>query len=549
MTITNKSYFILVCIVFIGFSFHGVGQIKFNPATVVFGNVTYPQSQIEQVWLVNTAEVNIAFTVDSVVSLTHYADQVFTVTPSSFSVNANDSILLEITFTPEHNILYNSELLFYANSAGTLSIDVKGQGKFSSWYASTDNKSEEDLKAALKALLSSTLVAGTYNTARDEMFMVIDNKKVNGQGATVNTAECVYTGVLATNYADRTAAQNQGFNTEHTFPQSLFSQNLPMRADLHHLFVTDDYANNQRSNYPFGVVTNPTWQDGGSKLGGGKFEPRDWDKGRVARAMMYFVTAYQDYSSYFAPQESILRQWNASFPVDNIDIDRNEGIFNFQHNRNPFIDYPQYLERIQVLSGNSVAPIQHSYLFDAALYSFDAKSNNEASLKPEFSLVNSGTDNVIVTNLRVGSSQTNSNGNLAANAYTYPITLLPGESFTFHLEVLNPLVAPGFVNDTVVISLGNPDNTELVKLIDYQIDQYETVAEVNLNFEHSYYQHTHSLSADYLFEYQVSTIQGQLIEQSARQVNELNFNCPSKGVYLFTAKTPLATNTYKLVCE
>jgi len=361
--------------------------------------------------------------------------------------------------------------------------------------------------------------------------------------------DSVYTGVLATNYADRTAAQNQGFNTEHTFPQSLFSQNLPMRADLHHLFVTDDGANNIRSNFPFGVVTNPTWTAGGSKFGASKFEPRDWDKGRVARAMMYFVTAYQDYSSFFAPQEAILRQWNASFPADNIDIDRNEGIFNFQHNRNPFIDYPQYLERIQVLSGNSVAPIQHSYLYDAALYSFDAKSNNEASLKPEFSLVNSGTDNVIVTNLRVGSSQTNSNGNLAATAYTFPITLLPGESFTFQLEVLNPLIAPGLVNDTVVISLGNPDNTELVKLIDCQIDQFETVAEVNLNFVHTYFESTHTLSADYLFKYQVSTIQGQLVEQSTTQVNQVSFQCPSKGVYLLQAKTINASQTHKLICE
>ena len=48
---------------------------------------------------------------------------------------------------------------------------------------------------------------------------------------------------------------DDGFNTEHTFPQSFFSQNLPMRSDLFHIFPTLATANSERANFPFGVVS------------------------------------------------------------------------------------------------------------------------------------------------------------------------------------------------------------------------------------------------------------------------------------------------------
>lgn len=66
-----------------------------------------------------------------------------------------------------------------------------------------------------------------------------------------DTIECVYTGrkIRATN---RTEAQNQNFNTEHTWPQSFFNELEPMRSDLYHLYPTDETANNVRSNFDFG---------------------------------------------------------------------------------------------------------------------------------------------------------------------------------------------------------------------------------------------------------------------------------------------------------
>jgi hypothetical protein len=130
-----------------------------------------------------------------------------------------------------------------------------------------------------------------------------------------------------------------------------------MKSDIHHLFPTDVSANSQRGNLPFGEVSGSgTWSQGGSKKGGGKFEPRDVQKGPTARAMMYFVTRYQDYSNFFGGQQNVLRQWHDAHPPTAAEITRNDDIHGLQNNRNPFIDYPQFIERIQNLVGNSQAP-------------------------------------------------------------------------------------------------------------------------------------------------------------------------------------------------
>jgi len=42
----------------------------------------------------------------------------------------------------------------------------------------------------------------------------------------------------------------------------------------------------------------------------------------------------------------VLLQWNLDDPVDDFERNRNEVIFTYQHNRNPFIDYPEFVPLI-----------------------------------------------------------------------------------------------------------------------------------------------------------------------------------------------------------
>ncbi len=97
------------------------------------------------------------------------------------------------------------------------------------------------------------------------------------------------------------------------------------------------------------------------------FEPADNYKGDFARIYFYVATCYPDLawddnksdamtnSSWLTLQTWIiptLVEWNASDPVDEAEIQRNEDICKYQQNRNPFIDYPDLADYIWGADGN-----------------------------------------------------------------------------------------------------------------------------------------------------------------------------------------------------
>jgi hypothetical protein len=145
-------------------------------------------------------------------------------------------------------------------------------------------------------------------------------------------------------------------NTEHTWPQSRFSGqfNVAMqKSDLHHLYPTDNEMNSTRGNYEFGEVEKdaktlkcPVARFGRPVGGGGPdvFEPPQAHKGNVARALFYFSVHY---SLPISPrQEAFLRKWDKEDPVDEEEMARNNAILSVQGNRNPFIDYPELVDKI-----------------------------------------------------------------------------------------------------------------------------------------------------------------------------------------------------------
>ncbi|HKR02999.1 MAG TPA: endonuclease [Bacteroidia bacterium] len=356
---------------------------------------------------------------------TTYGAPAFSANSSGFSIPDGASNIIWIKFSPLHNIFHNSEMVIENNGLrGYVNVDLLGQGKYSNtYYNLTENLSEETLKTSLHNIMTSNYVNLTYSPARDSMFMVIDNQAVNGQGASQNTIESIYTGTLAVGYIDRSDCQaNFSFNTEHTFPQSIFNSVEPMKSDLHHLFPTDDASNNERADNPFGVVTNPTWTQGGSKSNGSIFEPRDQQKGATARAMMYFVLRYANYSSFFTSQETILRTWHKNFALTQVERKRNNDIYGMQNNRNAFVDYPQFIDRITSISSTSVAPVVSSIDLpqDTIIYGYVAQSVNNIF---HFVIVNNGNVNVQLSNFTLSHP-----GMLSFQTGGSNVTLPPGES-------------------------------------------------------------------------------------------------------------------------
>jgi endonuclease I len=149
---------------------------------------------------------------------------------------------------------------------------------------------------------------------------------------------------------------NRIFNTEHTWPQSKFSSRFSkglQKSDLHALYPVQTQANNLRSNLSLFFVERPESQScaysqkGQNALFNEKvFEPPDTHKGNAARSIFYFIVRYN--LSLPKEYETTLRLWHKLDPVDNAERTRNQGIFEFQSNRNPFVDYEAWLEYLEL---------------------------------------------------------------------------------------------------------------------------------------------------------------------------------------------------------
>jgi len=182
-----------------------------------------------------------------------------------------------------------------------------------------------------------------------------------------------------------------GCNIEHSFAKSWWGGGKnDAYKDCYHLNPSNGTANSSRSNYPLGVPVKDFKSNTGS-LKVGKihhdalnmdfyvFEPKDEYKGDFARAYFYMATCYgryadgtiddvcskhngwrldnKDVGSKFAMQndnylefqpweQEVLIQWHRMDPVSEKEIKRADAVSDFQHNRNPFIDYPYLAEYI-----------------------------------------------------------------------------------------------------------------------------------------------------------------------------------------------------------
>lgn len=421
-----------------------------DQSQLTFGSVNELTTDSLPLVITNTSAAPV--TVNQLKFYTIYNSSPFSTSETNFTIAANGNKTIYVKFNPEHNIQHNSEMVIkHTANSGFTSVDLIGQGTYSkAYYSATQNLAEEPLKQAIKTTITSGMSTNiSYNAARDEMFMLIDNEKTNGQAATVNTLECVYTGTKITGYASRSAAQNGNpqFNTEHTFPQGFFNSNLPMKSDLHHLYPTTNNSNSSRGNNPFGVVTGGTNVGGGSKSSNSLFEPRDAQKGTTARAMMYFVLRYQDYSNHFSVQQNILKQWHSTFTPDAVEERRNDDIATFQGNRNPFIDYPQLADRITNFVSNSSAPTVNGIDITQASINFGTVSTDSLF---NYIIVNTGNSVINLSNITLSNTTDLS----FDRAFTPTVAVNAGEAFTFPIKLLANNF--GSVSETLSFSTGLP---------------------------------------------------------------------------------------------
>jgi endonuclease I len=144
------------------------------------------------------------------------------------------------------------------------------------------------------------------------------------------------------------------WNREHTWPQSLgVGSSGPDTSDMHHLRPSTNAVNNSRGNKPFGGTYGQPY----GAVSGGYWYPGDADAGMVARGMFYMAVRYDGADGSTVNLELVngagggntigdlasLLDWHYRAAPDDFERRRHDIVYDtYQHNRNPFIDHPEY---------------------------------------------------------------------------------------------------------------------------------------------------------------------------------------------------------------
>gem|GEM_PF-391351 len=248
----------------------------------------------------------------------------------------------------------------------------------SGYYDKAAGKSGSALKSALHDIISDH-TKKTYDQAWDII------KETDEDPNNSNNVILIYTGRSQekeyrdhgydwdySQYDGGNGEYNESWNREHVWAKShgFPSESDTAYTDLHHLRPADRTVNSSRNNKDFDnggtlhAETSDCYTDDDS------WEPRDEVKGDIARMVFYMVVRYDPgYHSDDSPYDlelvdstgmdlgaapgrpvlgklSTLLAWHAADPVDAFEQNRNEVVYGYQGNRNPFIDHPEYVTQI-----------------------------------------------------------------------------------------------------------------------------------------------------------------------------------------------------------
>ena len=249
------------------------------------------------------------------------------------------------------------------------------------YYAAAEDKSGEELRTTLHSIIKAH-TSVSYSELW-QSFQTTDVRPDNGKVWDMYSDQPggtpAYYFTFVSDQCGNYSGEGDCYNREHSVPKSWFGGSVaPMYTDLFHLIPTDGFVNSKRGNLPIGHVINATWTStNGSKVGtsnisgysGQVFEPIDSFKGNFARTYFYMATCYKDKNLGVETQsnfsggdlkpwaKTLLLQWAAMDPVSQKEIDRNNAVWQIQHNRNPFIDYPELAEKV---FGNDETPFTTS---------------------------------------------------------------------------------------------------------------------------------------------------------------------------------------------
>ncbi|AXG71398.1 extracellular ribonuclease [Kordia sp. SMS9] len=236
------------------------------------------------------------------------------------------------------------------------------------YYDTMDGLADTNLRNAMQAIIAdpATVRAQTYADVYD-MLREADENPANS-----NQVWLVYTEQGRAKLDQQSGSNSTGaWNREHTFPRSLAGYGSIEGDDIadgrdvfwatkadslrhgnsdgHGLRASDGPENSSRGNQHYGQYTGPTGTAGSFR-------------GDVARSVFFLAVRYNGLSieNGFPAVEgqlgdlATLIQWHRNDPPDDFEMNRNNVIYTWQFNRNPFIDHPELVEH---LWGNQIGNV------------------------------------------------------------------------------------------------------------------------------------------------------------------------------------------------
>lgn len=275
----------------------------------------------------------------------------------------NDSGWIYRTLVRRHPGNIPSPIVVVSDNATISNKDIEWVSTIPlNYYQGTENLSGDELKKALYDIIKGH-VEYVYTSTDVDVWDIL--KETDRSANSPNQVVLLYTNRLRN--AEEEYANGRGWTREHVWAKSHggFGTSKGAGTDVHSLRPVDSSVNSTRNNKDFdnGGIE---YIDGdfatGCKRDSDSWEPNDSEKGDVARMLFYMAVRYEgengeldleltDYvNTYPEPLHgklSVLIQWHIDDQVDDWEHRRNDIIYyDFQHNRNPFIDHPEFVNMI-----------------------------------------------------------------------------------------------------------------------------------------------------------------------------------------------------------
>lgn len=254
------------------------------------------------------------------------------------------------------------------------------------YYDAANGLNGEALKAALHNIIKGHKTY-PYTSSSTDVWDIL--KETDRDTANPDNVILLYSGRSVN--AAQEYNNGSGWSREHVWAKSRgdFGTDPPAGTDVHNLRPADISVNSARSNRWFdtcsvSVVDNGFVTGSYTSYTRWVWQPRKEVVGDVARMIFYMATRYEgdngepdlEVIDYFPADDntqdpvhaklSTLLQWNIQDPVDDFERHRNEVIYSYQHNRNPFIDHPEYAQRIW--SDSTITGVQQHENFAFTVY-------------------------------------------------------------------------------------------------------------------------------------------------------------------------------------